>query len=363
MKLGIIGCGKMGTALVGGAVRSGVLAPAEIAGFDPFPEALESFARATGAGAAESLAALVADSERLLLCVRPQDVPEVLEGVGRATVDPVPLISIAAGITTGTLERGLPVGSRVIRVMPNTPALVDKGAAAYCAGTHATEEDIAFASRLLESVGLAMKVDESLMDTVTGLSGSGPAFVFLMIEALADGGVNCGLTRAQALRLSAQTVLGAAAMVLETGEHPAILRDKVASPGGTTIAGLAELERRGLRAALIYAVDVAARKSKNWAKAEDATIQAPHSFRCLSPFRRLAKPAESLQPEHLKLQTPPPFSRFLLTSRTMLACSSPRISWERFKALRVERFGLPGVSRKKFSAPSTLRSPESRKTR
>jgi pyrroline-5-carboxylate reductase len=266
MKLGIIGCGKMGTALVGGAVRSGVLAPAEIAGFDPFPEALESFARATGACAAESLAALVADSERLLLCVRPQDVPEVLEGVGRATVDPVPLISIAAGITTGTLERGLPAGSRVIRVMPNTPALVDKGAAAYCAGTHATEEDIAFASRLLESVGLAMKVDESLMDTVTGLSGSGPAFVFLMIEALADGGVNCGLTRAQALRLSAQTVLGAAAMVLETGEHPAILRDKVASPGGTTIAGLAELERRGLRAALIYAVDVAARKSKKLGK-------------------------------------------------------------------------------------------------
>ncbi len=267
MKLGIIGCGKMGTALVGGAVRSGVIDPADVAGFDPFPEALDSFTRATGAGAAGSLEALVADSERLLLCVRPQDVPTALDVIDRATVDPVSLISIAAGITIAALERGLPTGSRVIRVMPNTPALVDKGAAAYCSGPHATEEDIAFARRLLESVGLAMEIDESLMDTVTGLSGSGPAFVFLMIEAMADGGVNCGLTRAQSLQLAAQTVLGAAAMVLETGEHPAILRDRVASPGGTTIAGLAELERRGLRAALIYAVDVAARRSAKLGKA------------------------------------------------------------------------------------------------
>jgi len=266
MKLGIIGCGKMGTALVGGAVRSGVIDPAEVSGYDPLPEALESFTRATGTSAAESLEALVTGSERLLLCVRPQDVPNVLEVVGGATVDPVSMISVAAGITTAALERGLPAGSRVIRVMPNTPALVDKGAAAYCTGAHATEDDIAFARRLLESVGLALKVDESLMDTVTGLSGSGPAFVFLMIEALADGGVNCGLTRAQALQLAAQTVYGAAAMVLETGEHPAILRDRVASPGGTTIAGLAELERRGLRAALIYAVDVAAQRSAKLGK-------------------------------------------------------------------------------------------------
>lgn len=251
----------MGTALVAGAVRAGAINAADVLGFDPVPEALDAFLHATGATSAASLAAVVEAADRLLLCVRPQDVPRVLDGIVATARGPVSLVSIAAGITTAALEHGLPAGSRVIRCMPNTPALVDKGAAAFCAGCHAEPDDLAFAKRLLGSVGLALEVSESLMDTVTGLSGSGPAFVFLMIEALADGGVNCGLTRAQALQLSAQTVLGAAAMVLETGDHPAVLRDRVASPGGTTIAGLAELERRGLRAALIYAVQVAARRS------------------------------------------------------------------------------------------------------
>ncbi len=261
MKLGVIGCGKMGTALVAGAVRAKAIEAADVIAHDPLPDALDAFQRATGTRATAPLAELVAASDRLLLCVRPQDVAEVLAAVGPAASGPVSLISVAAGITTAALERGLPLASRVIRCMPNTPALVDKGAAAFCAGRHADDADLAFAKRLLGSVGMALEVPEELMDTVTGLSGSGPAFVFLMIEALADGGVNCGLTRAQALKLSAQTVMGAAAMVLETGDHPAVLRDRVASPGGTTIAGLAELERRGLRAALIYAVQVAARRS------------------------------------------------------------------------------------------------------
>jgi pyrroline-5-carboxylate reductase len=251
----------MGTALIAGAVRAGTIDPSQVSGYDPVPEALQSFQRISGGGTAASLAELAASSERLLLCTRPQDVPEVLDTVMEATERPLSLISIAAGITTAALEQGLPRGSSVIRCMPNTPALVDKGAAAYCAGAHATAGDLEFTRLLLDSVGLALEVPESLMDTVTGLSGSGPAFVFLMIEALADGGVNCGLTRQQALRLAAQTVFGAASMVLETGEHPAVLRDRVASPGGTTIAGLAELERRGLRAALIFAIEVAARRS------------------------------------------------------------------------------------------------------
>lgn len=251
----------MGTALVAGAVRAGTIDPSLVTGYDPGAEASQAFQRTTGAGIAGSLTDLVTNTDRLLLCTRPQDVPEAIATVAAAAGQPVSMISIAAGVTTTALETALPTGSSVIRCMPNTPALVDKGAAAYCAGAHANEADLQFAKQLLDSVGLALEVSESLMDTVTGLSGSGPAFVFLMIEALADGGVNCGLTRQQALQLSAQTVFGAASMVLETGEHPAVLRDRVSSPGGTTIAGLAELERRGLRAALIYAIEAAAKRS------------------------------------------------------------------------------------------------------
>lgn len=261
VKLGVIGCGKMGTALVAGAVRAGTVDPTLVSGYDPIPDALESFCRITTAGSCDSLAELVKNNDRLLLCIRPQDVPAVLDTVGPAADRPLSMISIAAGITTSALEKGLPAGSSVIRCMPNTPALVDKGATAFCAGAHAKTAELEFAKLLFDSVGLALEVPESLMDTVTGLSGSGPAFVFLMIEALADGGVNCGLTRAQAMQLAAQTVYGAASMVLETGDHPGVLRDRVASPGGTTIAGLAELERRGLRAALIFAVEAAAKRS------------------------------------------------------------------------------------------------------
>jgi pyrroline-5-carboxylate reductase len=155
---------------------------------------------------------------------------------------------------------------RVIRAMPNTPALVGMGAAAYCLGSTATRDDAATAARLLGAVGLAVEVPERLMDAVTGLSGSGPAYVYLVIEALADGGVRSGLPRADALKLAAQTVLGAASMVMETGEHPAVLKDMVTSPGGTTIAGLAELERHGLRAALIDAVTAATRRAAELGK-------------------------------------------------------------------------------------------------
>ena len=159
------------------------------------------------------------------------------------------------------LEAAAAQNLRIIRAMPNTPALVGKGAAGYCPGTRATRDDAQTARLLLGAVGLAVEVPERLMDAVTGLSGSGPAYVYLVIEALADGGVRAGLPRADAIRLAAQTVLGAAAMVLETGEHPAVLKDMVTSPGGTTIAGLAELERHGLRSALIEAVSAATRRA------------------------------------------------------------------------------------------------------
>lgn len=266
MKLGVIGCGKMGTALVEGAIRSGAVAAADVTGIDPVQGARDHFAKATGATVAAEISAL-AGCEVILLCTKPHDVPAALREVSIAGhCSPLLVISIAAGITLDSLETAAAANLRIIRAMPNTPALVGKGAAAYCLGTRATREDGDCARKLLGAVGLAVEVPERLMDAVTGLSGSGPAYVYLVIEALADGGVRAGLPRADALKLAAQTVLGAAAMVLETGEHPAVLKDMVTSPGGTTIAGLAELERHGLRSALIDAVGAATRRAAELGK-------------------------------------------------------------------------------------------------
>ena len=266
MKLGVIGCGKMGTALVEGALRTGVVAAADVVGVDPIQGAREHFAKATGATVAGDLAALT-DCGVILLCTKPLDVRAALGDLtGVAAGKPMLVISIAAGVTLSALESAAAEHIRIVRAMPNTPALVGKGASGFCLGNRASAEDAETTRRLLGSVGLAIEVPERLMDAVTGLSGSGPAYVYLVIEALADGGVRAGLPRADALRLAAQTVLGAASMVAETGEHPAVLKDMVTSPGGTTIAGLAELERMGLRAALIEAVTAATRRSAELGK-------------------------------------------------------------------------------------------------
>jgi len=200
--------------------------------------------------------------DTILLATKPNDIESALKEVAAgADGQPRLILSIAAGVTLTTLRDASPEAFRLIRVMPNTPALVGKGAAAFCRGASATDADAETARTLLGAVGLAVEVPERLMDAVTGLSGSGPAYVYLMIEALADGGVKAGLARADAVKIAAQTVLGAAAMVLETGLHPAVLKDMVTSPGGTTIAGLAELERHGVRAALIDAVSTATRRA------------------------------------------------------------------------------------------------------
>jgi len=263
MTLGTIGCGKMGTTLIGGAIRAGIVTPDQIIGCDPLPAAREAFAELTSAKTTSSPAELADACEVILLCTMPLQAAAALrEAAHAAAGQPRLIISIAAGITLATLEAACPENFRVVRAMPNTPALVGKGAAAYCLGTRATPADAATAGMLLGAVGLAMEMPERFMNLVTGLSGSGPAYVYVVIEALADGGVLAGLTRAVALRLAAQTVLGAAAMVLETNEHPAVLKDKVTSPGGTTIAGLAELERLGLRSALIAAVSAGARRAE-----------------------------------------------------------------------------------------------------
>lgn len=267
MTLGTIGCGKMGTALIGGAVRAGMVAPNRVLGFDVEPAAGDAFRKATGAGVAGTLAELTDACDVILLCTKPQQAAAALRDAAQAAAGkPRLVVSIAAGITLASLEAACPENFRVIRAMPNTPALVGKGAAAYCLGSRALPDDAATARKLLESVGLALEVPETYLDFVTGLSGSGPAYVYIIIEALADGGVLAGLPRAVSLQLAAQTVLGAAAMVMETGEHPAVLKDKVASPGGTTIAGLAELERLGLRSALISAVHAASRRAAELGK-------------------------------------------------------------------------------------------------
>jgi len=261
MKLGVIGCGKMGTALVKGAIQAQAVLASDVTGIDPLKAARDSFAQTTGAQTAAGIPA-IADCDVILLCTKPIDVRSALGQVSDAVSGKsVLVISIAAGITVSALEDSVSDNIRIVRAMPNTPALVGKGAAGFCLGTRALPEDKETARQLLASVGLAVEVPERLMDAVTGLSGSGPAYVYLIIEALADGGVTAGLPRASALLLAAQTVAGAAAMVLETGEHPAVLKDMVTSPGGTTLAGLAELERHGLRAALADAVGAATRRA------------------------------------------------------------------------------------------------------
>lgn len=251
----------MGTALVEGAVRSGAVLPEQIVGVDPYQAARDAFAKATGAAVSDGIGALAA-CDTILLCTKPHDVAAALRASAEAASGKSRLvISIAAGITLTALEDAAGAADRVIRAMPNTPALVGKGAAGFCLGTRATRADADAARHLLGSTGLAVEVPERLMNAVTGLSGSGPAYIYLVIEALADGGVRMGIPRADAIRLAAQTVLGAAAMVVETGQHPAVLKDMVTSPGGTTIAGLAELEGNGLRSALIEAVTAATRRA------------------------------------------------------------------------------------------------------
>ncbi|MGE9270250.1 MAG: pyrroline-5-carboxylate reductase [Verrucomicrobiales bacterium] len=258
MKLGVIGCGKMGSALVTGAIRSGAIKATDVTGYDPVPAAAASFREATGASTAAGLPDL-AHCDTFLLCTKPQQAAAALRQLEGTTGSLI--ISIAAGLSLEWLQNHAPADSRIIRCMPNTPALVGEGAAAFALGPSATSTDGDTALKLLASVGIALEVPEYQLDAVTGLSGSGPAFIFMIIEALADGGVNCGLPRAQALQLAAQTVKGAATLVNATGNHPGMLKDQVASPGGTTIAGIAELEHAGLRSGLIRAVAAATQRS------------------------------------------------------------------------------------------------------
>lgn len=258
---GFIGSGKMATALIRGMLRSGVAGTATIAASDPLESARAGLAADTGIRVYEANLPVVERSDVLVLAVKPQMMPQVLAQL-RPLVGPRHLVvSIAAGISIAALLEGLGPERRIVRVMPNTPALLGEGASAYALGPGVPPADEALVNAFLGSVGRAVRVPETMLDAVTGLSGSGPAFVYLMIEALSDGGVRVGLPRDIATMLAAQTVLGGARMVLETGLHPGVLKDQVTSPGGTTIAGLHALERGGVRGALIDAVEAATRRS------------------------------------------------------------------------------------------------------
>lgn len=253
----------MGSALIGGALRAELIAKNQVWGYDTIAAAVDQFCQSTGAQASASLKDLADHCDTYVLATKPHQVRAVLTELGQALGGkPALLISVAAGIRISALESALPANVRVIRTMPNTPALVGKGATAYALGSRALPADAESVKALFSSVGLAVATPETLLDAVTGLSGSGPAYGFIIIEALADAGVRQGLPRADALQLAAQTMLGAATMVLETGLHPGALKDMVTSPGGTTIAGVSALEQHGLRHALIEAVAAATQRSQ-----------------------------------------------------------------------------------------------------
>ena len=262
LKIGFLGAGKMATALAKGFLNAKLVEAGQLFAADPYASAREHFATETGAKTFAANLDVVRAADVLFLATKPDQVAPALAEISGTFGKDHLLISIAAGITLAKLESGLPPGARVVRVMPNTPALVGAGASGFAAGKNALPADGELAKKLMSAVGMAVPVKESLLDAVTGLSGSGPAYVYQFIEALSDGGVAAGLPREVATRLAAQTVLGGAKMVLETGLHPGALKDQVTSPGGTTIEGLHELEKGGLRGTVMSAVRAATEKSK-----------------------------------------------------------------------------------------------------
>src|ERR1700677_1546308 len=257
VRIGFLAAGKMATALARGWIQAKLTLPELVLASDAREASRTHFAAETGAKAVGDNRQVVEGSDVLILAVKPQNMQDLLSEISPAVAGRHLVISIAAGISLGQIADKLGPEVRLVRVMPNAPCQVGASASAYTLGPAATADDALLVDRLLNSVGRALALPEKLLDAVTGLSGSGPAYVFVMIEALSDGGVRMGLPRDAALLLAAQTVFGAAKMLLETGLHPGTLKDIVASPGGTTIAGLHEIERGGLRGILMDAVEAA----------------------------------------------------------------------------------------------------------
>jgi pyrroline-5-carboxylate reductase len=260
-RLGFLGAGNMAGALIKGLLHAGVPGK-QIVASDVKAERLSQLHAEHGIRTTHDNHELLASVDVLVLSVKPQVIDKVLTEMGGDVKGSQLVVSVAAGVPIEAIEARLPRGSRVVRAMPNTPATVQAGATAIAAGIHAKEDDLRVSRELFEAVGRVVVLDEALLDAVTGLSGSGPAYVMLIIEALADGGVKVGLHRDTALLLAAQTVFGSAKLLLETGEHPGRLKDMVTSPGGTAIAGLHTLESGALRKTLIDAVEAATTRAE-----------------------------------------------------------------------------------------------------
>jgi pyrroline-5-carboxylate reductase len=264
MKIGFIGAGNMAEALIKGIMSAGLASKDEIIAGETSKERRELIARTHGIKVTSDNVEVVRNVNLIVLALKPNNVSMVMDELKPYLTADHLLISIAAGIPISQIESKLNYGVRVVRVMPNQPCMVGASASAFALGKSAKPEDKDIVMKILLSVGIAFVVEEKLLDAVTGLSGSGPAFVYVVIEAMADGGVLAGLPRNIAVKLAAQTVLGAAKTVLDTNTHPAIMKDIVASPAGTTIEGLLVLEQSGVRGAFMEAVEAAAKKSKEF---------------------------------------------------------------------------------------------------
>jgi len=269
--IAFVGGGNMARALIRGLVGTATVPADQIIAADPDGSKLRSLEQELGIRCTSDNAEAVEEANVVVLATKPQVFAQLLPGVAAVLGSNTLLISVAAGIPTGLIERALPAGTRVVRTMPNTPALVGAGATAIAAGSLATEEDLTLAEILFRSVGISVRVPEAQLDAVTGLSGSGPAYVFAMIEALRDAGVREGLPEETALELASQTVFGAARLLRDENESPEVLRQRVTSPGGTTRAGLDALSEAGFAEAILGAVRAATRRSVELGKiAEDA---------------------------------------------------------------------------------------------
>ena len=265
-RVGFLGSGNMGEALIRGMLQSGLVPKEKILAADALPPRLAHITGQYGIRGVTGNPELVRESDVIVLAVKPQIMGAVLGEVASVTDGTKLFISVAAGVATATIRSHLGRAARLIRVMPNTPALVLEGATAIARAEGLEPGDLEAAQELFGAVGRVVLLDEDALDAVTGLSGSGPAYVAIVIESLADGGVKMGLDRATALLLAAQTVLGSAKLILETGAHPAQLKDMVSSPGGTTIAGIAALEEGGVRRTFIPAVERATQRSRELGK-------------------------------------------------------------------------------------------------
>lgn len=264
-KIGFIGSGAIAEALISGIMKAGLLNPTQIIVNDIHQSRLDYMQNKLGVHTTSNVKELIKEVDILFLTVKPQVIHAVLDAIAPFITTATLVVSVVAGVTTKILQEKMPCVP-IIRVMPNTPVAVGEGMSVLTLGEYAKKENGELVLTIFSSVGKALIMDESAMDAVTGLSGSGPGYAFVLIDALSDAGVWVGLSRQNSIILAAQTLLGAAKMVLETGEHPAKLRDMVTSPGGTTIAGIHVLEQRGVRVALMDAVKAATKRSQDMGK-------------------------------------------------------------------------------------------------